>query len=72
MRNFKNKKEKEDRNKEEEKKMQKEIVKGFIGGFEYGKIEYDDYQKYHISENFLKDRYVAKHGPESSLLAIEG
>lgn len=35
-------------------------VKGFIGGFDYGKIDYDEHQTGHVSENFLKDRYIAK------------
>lgn len=41
-------------------KIQKLGVPAFIGGFDYGKIDYDEHQKDHIDQNFLKDRFVAK------------
>ena len=48
------------------KKIRKEIkknpldVKGYFGGFDYGKIDADEHQDKHIYDNFLKDRFIAK------------
>ena len=48
------------------KKIKKEIkknpldVKGYFGGFDYGKIDADEHQDNHIDDNFLKDRFIAK------------